>query len=290
MRGRWSPVVAAAIAASGVWPVHGAQPIGCIIEPDEVAEVGSPVIGVIQSIPVQRGDAVRKGQIIAVLRNDIERASLELARSRALADAEEKAALASYDFARQRLARAVELHGRQFISKQALDQAEAEARVAEHKLAQAREQQLTLSKESALASARLEERTIRSPIDGFIAERYLAAGERVEEKALVRVAKIDPLRVEVILPSALFGAVSEGAIARIVPEMPGAAPLNAKVTLVDKVLDAPSNTFRVRLLLPNPKATIPAGVRCKAEFPGLAQPAKDQPPRPDSKDRSGAKP
>ena len=35
------------------------QPIGCIIEPDEVVEVGTPVIGVIQSI-VKRGDTVKK--------------------------------------------------------------------------------------------------------------------------------------------------------------------------------------------------------------------------------------
>lgn len=277
MRRTESSIVAFAIAACAFSSAQAAQPLGCIIEPDEVAEVGSPVIGVIQSIPVQRGDSVRRGQVIAILRNDVERASLDLARSRARADAEEKAALASYDFARQRLVRAVELNGKQFISKQALDQAEAEARVAEHKLAQAREQQHALGRESALASARLEERTIRSPIEGVIAERYLAAGERVEEKALVRVAKIDPLRVEVILPSAMFGTLSEGASARIVPEMPGAAPLAAKVVLVDRVLDAPSNTFRVRLRLPNPKGVIPAGVRCKAEFTGLEQPAKTAP-------------
>ena len=284
--GRSSSVGAGILAACVAWHSQGAQPVGCIIEPDEVAEVGSPVIGVIQSIPVQRGDAVRKGQVIAVLRNEIERASLELARSRAAADAEEKAALASHDFARQRLVRAVDLHGKQFISKQALDQAEAEARVAEHKLAQAREQQRALAKESALASARLEERTIRSPFDGVIAERYLAAGERVEEKALVRVAKIDPLRVEVILPSAAFGAVPEGGSARVAPEMPGASLLDAKVVLVDKMLDAPSNTFRVRLRLPNPKGVIPAGVRCRAEFPGLEQPAKAVPPVGDGKGRS----
>ena len=277
MRGRGSSIVALALAAGAVCCAQAAQPIGCIIEPDEVAEVGSPVIGVIQSMAVQRGDWVRRGQVIAILRNDVERASLELARSRATADAEEKAALASYDFARQRLARTVELHGRQFISKQALDQAEAEARVAQHKLAQAREQQRSLGRESALASARLEERTIRSPIDGVIAERYLAAGERVEEKARVRVAKIDPLRVEVILPSAMFGALAEGASARIVPEMPGATPLAARVALVDKMLDAPSNTFRVRLRLPNPKGVIPAGVRCKADFPGLEAAAKSAP-------------
>jgi RND family efflux transporter MFP subunit len=255
----------------------GAQPIGCIIEPERVAEVGSPVIAVIQTVLVERGDRVRKGQPLAILRNDVERAAVVLAQSRARMDAEEKAALANHNFARQRLARAEDLVRKEFISRQALDQALAEAQVAEQRLAQAREQQSTLADELRLARARLEERTIRSPFDGIVVERYLSAGERVEEKPLLRVAKIDPLRVEVIMPSALFGKVPVGATARVVPEMPGSVPLNAQVTLVDQVLDPPSNTFRVRLKLPNRDAAIPAGLRCKAEFAEIPQPGKPLP-------------
>jgi RND family efflux transporter MFP subunit len=267
-------VAAAAWAAGLAW---GAQPIGCIIEPDRVAEVGSPVIGVIQTMLVERGDRVRKGQTLAILRNDVERAAVSLAQSRARMDAEEKAALANHNFARQRLARAEDLVRKEFISKQALDQAMAEAQVAEQRLAQAREQQSTLANELSLARARLDERTIRSPFDGIIVERYLSAGERIEEKPLLRVAKVDPLRVEVIMPSALFGMVPLGTTVRIVPEMPNAAPLSAKVTLVDNVLDAPSNTFRVRLKLANPGAVIPAGLRCKAEFAEIPQVGKAHP-------------
>lgn len=268
-------IVAAAIAAcSGAW---GAQPLGCIIEPDQVAEVGSPVIGVIQSVLVERGDRVSKGQILAVLRNDVERATLDLARTRARMDADEKAALANHNFARQRLARTEDLVRKEFISRQTLDQAIAEAEVAEQKLAQAREQQSALANELGLAQARLEERNIRSPLDGIVAERYMSAGERVEEKPLLRVAKIDPLRVEVIMPSALFGKIPVGTTGRIVPEMPNATPLDAKVTLVDQLLDPPSNTFRVRLQLPNPGAAVPAGLRCKAEFAEIPRPAKAAP-------------
>lgn len=272
------PIVVAALAvASATDAAWGSQPIGCIIEPERVADVGSPVIGVIQAVLVERGDRVRKGQTVAVLRNDVERAAVSLAQSRARMDADEKAAVANYNFARQRLARSQDLFRKEFISKQALDQAVAEAEVAEQRLAQAREQQLALGKELSLAQARLEERTIRSPFDGIVAERYLSAGERVEEKPLLRVAKVDPLRVEVILPSTAFGMIPLGTTARIVPEMPNATPIAAKVTLVDQVLDAPSNTFRVRLKLPNPGAVIPAGLRCKADFAEITKPDKTLP-------------
>ena len=256
-------------AGNAIGAQPASLPIGCIIEPDEVVEVGSPVIGVIQSI-VKRGDKVRKGAVLAVLRNDIDRAALSVAQSRAAAEAEEKAAVANYDFSKQRRVRAEELLRKEFVSKQALDQAIAEDEVAKQKLSQAREQRRILSREAALAQQRLEERTIRSPINGIIVERYLTAGERVEEKPLLRVVKIDPLRIEAILPSALYGTVPLGSTARILPEMPNAAPATATVTLVDKVLDAASGTFRIRLQLPNPDGAVPAGLRCKAEFAALA--------------------
>lgn len=268
-------LVIAAFAAPAIAAQPSTQNIGCIIEPDEVVEVGSPVIGVIQTI-VKRGDRVRKGAVLAVLRNEVDRAALAAAQSRAAADSDEKAAMANYDFARQRRVRAEELLRKEFISKQALDQAIAEDEVAKQKLSQAREQRRILTHEATLARQRLEERTIRSPIDGIVVERYLNAGERVEEKPLVRVVKIDPLRIEAILPSALYGNISVGSSARIQPETPNSPAVSATVTLVDKVLDAASGTFRVRLQLPNPNGEMPAGLRCKADFAALAHLQKSE--------------
>ena len=54
----------------------------------------------------------------------------------------------------------------------------------------------------------------------------------------------------------------------MLPELPGAEPVQATVQHVDQVLDAASNSFRVRLSLPNPNNQLPAGLRCKAEVPG----------------------
>lgn len=276
MKKHASLLFAAAIltgAGTSVWGANK-QPVGCLIQPDRTAEVGSPVVGVVESMLVERGDTVRKGQIIAILRNSVDRASLTVANSRAQAEAEVRAASANLVFTKQRLARAQDLFKKNFISTQALDQTIAETDVAQQKMAQALEQQRIASNEVGVAKARLEDRTIRSPFDGVITERYISVGERVEEKPLVRVSKVDPLRVEVIMPSALFGSVTAGSTARVTPELGGVAPVSAKVTLVDKILDAASGTFRVRLELPNPDARIPAGLRCKIDFAGGAVPGK----------------
>jgi cobalt-zinc-cadmium efflux system membrane fusion protein len=245
-----------------------AQPLGCLIEPFRVADVGSPVIGVIETLHAERGDRVVRGQPLATLRADVERASVSVATARAQAVGELQAAQANAELARQKLERARDLANRQFISSQALEQARAEALVADNRLAQAKEQRDVLARENELARAQLGLRTIRSPSAGVIAERYLSAGERVEEKAVFRVAVIDPLRVEVVLPASLYASVHKGMSMTVTPEFPGAQPRRAKVTVVDKLIDGASNTFRARLELPNADQALPAGLRCKADLGG----------------------
>jgi len=257
---------AVAQSAPAATPAPPAKALGCLIEPFSVAEVGSQVIGVLQSVHVERGDYVRKGQLIAQLRSDLERAAVAVAESRMRGDAEVAAAAAASALARQKLARSADLARREFISPQALDQARAEAEVAEQKLEQAREQKRIFAREHELAQAQLALRQIVSPVNGVIAERYMSAGERVEEKAIVRVATIEPLRVEIVLSAALFGTVRVGDQIGVLPEIPNAAPRKGKVVLVDRLVDGPSNTFRIRLELPNPGRALPAGLRCKAEL------------------------
>lgn len=246
---------------------------GCLIEPSQVAEVGSPVTGVLERVQVELGQKVQAGQPLVELRADVERAHAEVAASRAGVDAEVQAARAALELARQKVRRTRELLGRQFVSQQALDQAEAEAAVAEQKLRLASSQRGIWEREKATALAQLGLRTLRSPIAGIVVERYANPGERVEDRPVLRVANIDPLRVDLMVPAAHWGRLTVGDHLNIRPELPGVAELRAEVRYIDRVLDAASNTFRVRLTLPNPGNRLPAGLRCKAELGQPAEPA-----------------
>ncbi|TFY99278.1 efflux RND transporter periplasmic adaptor subunit [Ramlibacter henchirensis] len=246
----------------------GAQALGCLIEPASVSELGSPVVGVIEQVHVERGERVRAGQPLATLRADVERMSVSVAEGRAQGLGELKAAEANAELARQKLARAADLARQEYISPQALEQARAEALVAENRLIQAREQRDIYAREHELARAQLGLRTIRSPSDGVVADRYMSVGERVEEKPMFRIAVVNPLRVEVVLPASLYPVVRKGVSLRITPDFPGAQPRLATVSLVDGVIEGASNTFRARLALANPNNTLPAGLRCKADLPG----------------------
>ncbi len=253
------------------------QPIGCLIEADEVVELGTAVTGVIGAIEVDRGDTVRRGQVVATLRDSVERAQMDVARMRVQIEADIRAARASLVLAEDRLTRARNLNAQKFISPQALTQSEAEARVAREKLRQAQDIQKVSQRELDLAEARVAERVLRSPFDGVVTDRYLGVGERMEDKALMRIAKLDPLRVEVVLPNQLYGSVAVGAEVDITPDLPGLGTLHGTVDRVDRVIDAASNTFRARLLLPNPDYRIPAGVRCVAAFVDREAPATVKP-------------
>lgn len=262
----FAPAAGQAAGPAALAAPNGQATLGCLIEPDKVADLGSQVIGVLDGLRAERGDFVRKGQVLAQLRSDLERATADVARTRASTEADLRSSEASRELAQQKMRRAEDLVARNFIAQQALDQARADLRVAEQKVLQTREQLRVWGREVSVAEAQVGLRSIRSPFDGVVVERYLSLGERVEEKPVFRVARIDPLRVEVIVPAARYGMIRAGDVASVRPDLPGAAPLDATVSVVDRVVDAASNTFRVRLSLPNPEHRLPAGLRCRISF------------------------
>jgi multidrug efflux pump subunit AcrA (membrane-fusion protein) len=100
----------------------------------------------------------------------------------------------------------------------------------------------------------------------------MAPGEHVYEQAkILKVAQIDPLFVEVNMPIATFSLVKEGMKAEVRASQPAGSVLTATVSVIDKVLDAASDTFGVRLVLPTPTMELPAGVNCTVTFPAPAR-------------------
>jgi RND family efflux transporter MFP subunit len=262
-----------------------AQALDCMIQPHQIVQVGSAVPGVIDGIAVERGDRVIQGQPIVQLQAHVERAALAVARERAEGNGEVRVATSSQDLARRELQRAQELYDQNFVSKTYLDKARAESGVAGGRIDQAHERRKLASREVDLAAAQLEQRTIRSPISGVVVERFMSPGEYVDQKPVLRLASVDPLRVDVLVPAIAFGQVEPGMSGKVVPELLNQGEHHAVVKSVDRVIDAASNTFRVRLELPNPAAAIPAGLRCKVDL-GLKLPVSAAAPA----TRTAAKP
>jgi len=109
-------------------------------------------------------------------------------------------------------------------------------------------------------------RTIKSPVNGVVVERFMHPGEFPKQEKILKIAQIDPLRVEVYAPVTMFGKITVGMTAYVKPEPPLTGEYAAKVTVVDRVVDAASGTFGVRMELPNTDLKLPAGLKCSVRF------------------------
>lgn len=226
-------------AALGANRADGA--LECLLEPSMVVNVGSSVDGVLEQVLVDRGDHVRKGQVVARLQSGVEVAAVKVSEARV-------------EYSRRKVERNEALYAQQLISVQERDEMVTEALLNQEELKRNQET--------------LKLRTIVSPLDGVVVERRLAPGEsiRTDKSVVLRLAQINPLHVEVIAPADLFGSLRGGMSGRVnlEPFFPGTHL--AKVTVVDKLIDAASGTLGVRLQLPNPNLKIPAGIKCTVVF------------------------
>jgi len=211
-----------------------------LIEPHKVVEVSSQVPGILDEVTVERGAQVEKDEVVARLKSGLERIAIDLAT-------------AQLAFAKRRAERNAELFAQEMLSAHEKDEMDTEIELADLKLRQAQE--------------RLKMRTIRSPIQGVVVERYLSPGEFAGEEPILKIAQINPLNVELIVPFERFGSIQEGMVGEIRPEEPISGLYHAKVVIVDQVIDAASGTFGVRLELPNPGYRLPAGLKCRVLFP-----------------------
>ncbi|KQQ94883.1 hypothetical protein ASF77_22340 [Massilia sp. Leaf139] len=248
-----------------------AGPYDCLLEPTQTVEVGSPVVGLLDKVLVRRGDQVAKGQVVATLESRVETATAALAHYKSNMAAPTRSAENKIEFAKKKFQRRRDMSAQNFMSGQERDEAESEMKLAESELQLAKENKEMAKLEWQQQTSQLSLRTIRSPFNGVVVNQFVYPGEIVEpggqKKAILKLAQLDPLRVHVILPIAAFAKVKPGLSVDVLPEAPVGGRYVGKVKTVDKVIDAASGTFAVFLEIPNPKLELPAGLKCRAQFP-----------------------
>ena len=238
----------------------------CIIVPSNVSDLGSHSRGIINRIEVDRNDFVKRGDVIAVLDDKVEQAVVSLANRRASITSEIALRKQNSNLAGRMKKRAESSYYAKAFSDQEIDIVRVEAAVAKIKLLQAKENQKIINDELKRAKAELAHKTIRAPFSGVITERFKTIGEYIDDKPVVRIAQLDPLHVEVIIPVVYRDKVKAGMKAKVHSHT--GTVWSATVSQVDRVMDVASGTFGVRLILPNPDYAIPAGLRCDLKFIG----------------------
>ncbi|MFW6077166.1 MAG: efflux RND transporter periplasmic adaptor subunit [Hyphomicrobiales bacterium] len=251
-------------AQDGMFPE---EPLDCIVRPKDTIELTSEEEGVLTGLLVDRGDVVERGQVVARLDNRLQESAVDLARIRAESDDAVVAGRTRVDFRNEEFSRMTELHSKNVTSAASLDEAAVQLRLAELELKTAATEKRLAEAELEQAKLRLARREIRSPIDGIVERITASPGEFAHEAApVMTLAELDPLHVEAYLPISLYPRTSMGQEAEITIGPPIDVQRTATVSAIDKIFDAASGTFGVRLDLPNADHQLPGGIKCGLRF------------------------
>ncbi len=240
--------------------------LDCLVKPEMYINLSSPIDGVLAEVLVKKSEPVKKGQVLAKLEASVEAARVSVAQQEAQMDNLINAKQLRLAFIERKRDRLASLYKGKSVSTQEYDESVTEGDLAKSELVQAKQDKKKNELKLSLAQAELEQKIIKSPVDGIVVQNYLMPGESVENQPILQLAKIDPLMVEVIAPSTLFGKITKDMVVDIHPDAPANSQYKATVSVIDGIIDAASGSFSIRLALPNPDAALIGGTKCTARF------------------------
>lgn len=231
-------------------------------------DVASEIGGVLTAVRVEEGDEVREGDALAEFRADVLQAKVAVSEGRIkLAQVQMTAEQAAYEMLKQEYERAAKLFEQKVMSDQQYHKAKLEMDLAALRVESAKAQEKVAELAAALDRAELARTVVRAPISGQVFRILKRPGEAVEAQGpILKMVSVDPLYVIAYAPISTSGKVRVGMKAPVMLENMPERPLRATVAVVDKVADAASGTYRVKLTLPNPDRTITAGAKGTLRF------------------------
>lgn len=257
------------ISSLGSFSLAAAAPpaeLDCLVKPEMYIELSSPVDTTMKEMLVKPGDFIEIGQPLVQLESSVERAKVKLARQKVASTSEIGRLKVQLRYTKLNNKRMIELFTKKSVSQFEKDKSDTDVALAEFELAKAKDKRKIARLDLELALIQLELKTIKSPINGVVIDSYATVGESVADRPIMKLAQIDPLRVELIAPTEYFGLILSGMEVVIQPERPADRTYKATVTVVDQLIDPASGTFTVRMALPNPGDQLVGGVNCMASF------------------------
>lgn len=208
---------------------------------DWTAHVVPRLAGIVESVPVGLGQAVKKGEVLAVLAS----AALSELRSEWLA-AQKRLGLARTTYQREK-----QLWQEKISAEQDYLQARLDLREAEIAEANARHKLAAVGAE-AQTGANLSRYEITAPFDGLVVEKHIAKGEAVrEDSSIFTISDLSTVWAEIIVPASALGTVRVGAAATV-QAVAFDARAEGKVSFVGALLGQETRTAKAWVVLPNP--------------------------------------
>lgn len=201
---------------------------------NEQVSVRAPVTERITQLGFSDGDIVQRGQMLAVLAQGQETASLASAQARARE-------------ADQQLARISELHRRGFATNASLDAQTASASSAKAMANEAR--------------ASIGDRVVRAPFSGQVSLRRISVGAVVSAgDEIAVVSDLSAIKLDFTVPETMLSNVRVG---QVITAKASAYPdyvASGKITAIDPVINPQTRTATLRAELPNRNALLKPGM------------------------------
>ncbi len=253
------------------------------------ASVSSRISGRLAALGVEEGSVVRRGQLLARLEN----AEYSAAVAQAVADSvRAEAALVEAATVREQLgrdlARARDLLGRDLEAARTVEDLQSQAAASDARIGVQRAQVAAAAAAVAYARANLENTFIRAPFDGTVLRKDAEVGEVVApvatgggltRGAVVTMADLQTLEVEVDVNEAYIAQINNDQPARIVLDAYPSANFSGKVRQIVPTADRQRATVQVKVSIIDRDRRILPEMGARVEFLAESSPETDAPAR-----------
>lgn len=246
--------------------IAGETPILTYLRPFQEIDLASSESGVVSTILVKPGDHVKAGQEILRLNSSVIEAQLEQAEAQIKHEGRLKAAEAERKIAEQRLALVKDLMERGTTNQPEYDKASTALAVADGQWKAAQEDRDALRFQAAVIKAQLEQRILRSPIDGVVTEVTRDLGESVDSRRadipsyLARIVDLSQLISRVHIPANLTENLKVGQQLSIVLDNPSKTQVAGSIIYISPTVDAATGLAEVHLTFKNDKGKLRSGI------------------------------
>lgn len=235
--------------------------------------IAASEMGTLSSVNVKEGDDVKSGDVIAVMSDEVLKASLEVARRSMNVEGTLKSAAADVALRQTELAKLEALRQRDHASQKEVDRVLTELLIAQARHLSVREDLEIKQLEFRRIEAQLKQRCIRSPIAGIVSDLPKDVGEFVSpsDPVVARVVQLDPLLVVFSVPLAHRHDFQKD---QTVTLQLGESDLTVEGTIefVSRTTDSSNSSIRVKVRVPNPNGEFQSGERALLKLNPQASP------------------
>ncbi len=245
-----------------------ADKIPGITRPYREVLLGPLAPGNIAKINTKEGDKVKKGTVLLELNCTVQELAAQIAKlSIELMEVNMKIAELKKQKAEVEYKRIIKLSQKDAASGKELRDAETLAKSAQLEYIKAKYMYQNAISAYKLALARLNEHKVIAPFSGYIKKIHKQLGESVDKReGVITLVQLNPLKVYFDCPIEYAGKIHPGDKFEVLPSVNNWKPQIGKVIFVSPSADPASQTFKVKLEIPNNSASWFAGIKVFVDF------------------------